>query len=57
MKRADKETATNKHIMFGGPFNGKSIFLKSAGTLTFSCVVKGQHWNGHYDTENYWVSV
>ena len=39
------------HVCTGGPYDGKTLMLASAGTLTFSL----GFWFGHYDSDMFWV--
>lgn len=42
-----------RHIMAGGPYGGKALYLETPGTLPFSC----NGFNGRYDSQNRWVGT
>ena len=48
-----KKVVKRPHVMKGGPYSGKTLWLESSGTLTFT--VHGQ--TGYYDKHNSWVPV
>ena len=43
---------------YGGPWNGKTVFIPSGGTMLFNLPFNSTHiWRGFYGGDGYWFDA